>query len=83
MMKINRTCNIKRIICILNVHYFKTNCSSLIPSYDCIYPNLNKYDKVGQCYSHLKLMIQAYLLVGFLTNVFIKHVLLIYMYCCN
>ena len=34
----------------------------------------NEEDKVCECYSCLKMMIQAYLHVGFLKLVFMKHV---------
>ena len=43
--------------------------------YDCfrlMYVYLNKGDKVGECYSCLKMVIQAHLHVGFLTIFFNK-----------
>ena len=46
-------------------------------SYDrfkLIYANLNEGDEVRECYSPLKLMIQVYFHVVFLTKFFVKHV---------
>ena len=39
-----------------------------------IYLNLNEEDRVPECYSCMKLMIQAHLCFGFFKILFIKHV---------
>ena len=39
-----------------------------------LYTNINERDKVRECYSRLKLMIQTHLHVGFLTKSFMKRV---------
>ena len=39
-----------------------------------LYANMNERDKVRECYSRLKLMIQTHLHVGFLTKSFMKGV---------
>ena len=58
MMKINRKCNIQRKIAGVSNDRFKFT-----------YANLNEGDKVRECYSHLKLIMQTHFHVVFFDKI--------------